>query len=511
MKKKRLLIIGTAQQAYIQDYLAKVDPITTDVHLLVPERDRGAYGQQKVSYFSGSFHPLFLPLLKVMISFRPDEAVVVCGMTYDHDNVVQAVSFYSCFKKLEVKFSVRNNDDLVGKELRPSAPKEILKWLGLGSIALLIKIISPFKKIRVGEIYSVRLGHLAMECEIYLSEVELGKQGNNFDLFYFKDEKVANKTLAQMYSHPMRINHKFSWILDAIRRFNMTDEHEIILNTRAVAVASVRDTQCVMQQTESQINFTLKEEKFGTGEIYDLGLNHKRQHICIFGRDSKFLSITDPKNNDADMQEIRDMRIKTFKPSVEELLRMDYNVIRMGSAVKETLDINHPNFLDYATSGKRTDFMDVYLSAKCKFFVGAQSGLIHIPMIFRVPCLSINVVRLELIHFCSPEDLAIFKLLWSKTEKRILKVPEIIESGISRWRVEKFANSDIEVIDNTEDEILEAVKEMHERVNGTWQISKRDLELQKTFHSQFKPSYLNSKYVTPISSYFLRKHEKELF
>ncbi|SMF44995.1 TIGR04372 family glycosyltransferase [Desulfovibrio gilichinskyi] len=509
MKKKRLLIIGTAQQAYIQDYLAKVDLITTDVHLLVPERDRGAYGPQKVSYFSGIFHPLFLPLLKVMLTFRPDEAVVVCGMTYDHDNVVKAVSFYSSFKKLEVKFSVRNNEELAGKELHPSAPKEILKWIGLGTIALLIRVISPFKKIRVGEIYSVRLGHLAMDSEIYLSEVDAGYHDNCYDLFCFKDNKVANRTLANLFCKQMKVHRLNLYLLDAIRRFNLHAKHEIAMNTHIVA--SGRDADCVMQLTDNHIAFSPKQEKAGIENLRDLGLPPKKEHVCIFGRDSVFLSGSDPKKSDADMQEVRDMHIRTFKPSVEELLRMDYNVIRMGSAVKEPLEISHPNFLDYATSGKRTDFMDVYLSAKCKFFVGVQSGLMHIPMIFRVPCLSVNVVRLEIILFCSPEDLAIFKLLWSKTEKRILKVPEIIESGMSRWRVEKFANSDIEVIDNTEDEILEAVKEMHERVNGTWQISKEDLELQKKFHSQFKPSYLNSKFVTPISSYFLRKHEKELF
>lgn len=509
MKKTRLLIVGTSQQSFIKEYIATVNIANTDIHLLVPERDRGIYGSLNVTYFKGNLHPFSTQLVKVMLAFKPDEVVITCGMTYDHANVVDSIKLYSDFKKIKIFIVVRNEKTLIETDQNPGFLKEFFKLLGLGAIAVLIKIISPFKKIRVGEIYSIRLGHLAMDSEIYLSEIDTGYHNDCYDLFCFKDNKVANKTLADLFCKTMRIYRLNSYILDAIRRFNLHDKHEIVMNTRIVAFG--RDADCVMQLTGSHISFSTNQEKQGIEALKDLGLPSEKDHICIFGRDSRFLSETCPENNDADMQEVRDMHITTFKPSVEELLRMGYNVIRMGSVVKEPLKICHSNFLDYATSGKRTDFMDVYLSAKCKFFVGIQSGLMHIPMVFRIPCLSVNVVRLELIHFCSPEDLAIFKLLWSKKEKRILKVSEILESGISRWRVEKFADSDIEVIDNTEDEILEAVKEMHERVNGTWQISKEDLELQKKFHSQFKPSYLNKKFITPISSYFLRKHEKELF
>lgn len=509
MIKKKLLIIGTAQQQYIRDYINKVDRETTEIHLLVPERDRDAYGREAVTYFKGAFHALFPPLLKSMLTFRPDEVVIVCGMTYDHDNVVEAVSFFSCFKNLRIKTSVRNTDSDACPSLRPNPVKEIGKCVGLGLIALGLKALKPYKTIRIGEIYASRLGHLAMECEIYLSEWDTGRYEGCLDLFYFKDGKVANKTMANLYERQMRINPAYSYILDAIRRFNLTGDHEIILNTRKVA--SVRDTECVMQATDTHIEFSQKEEQEGKEELKRLNLHPEKPHVCIFGRDPVFLSSNKSELHDADMQEVRDMRIGTFSTCAEYLLDQGYNVLRMGSAVKEPLEIDRPGFLDYSTSGQRTDFMDAFLTAKCKFFIGVQSGLMHIPMVFRIPCISINVVRLEIIHCCNLDDLAIFKLLWSKSEKRILTVQEQIDSGISRWRVEQFANSDIEVIDNTDDEILEATKEMHARINGTWAITEEDLLLQKRFHSFFKPSYLNSMYVSPICTYFLRKHEKELF
>lgn len=64
MAKKRLLIIGTAQQSYISDYLTKVDFASTEVHLLVPKRDMNVYDLNRVTYFNGTFHPFFLPCSK---------------------------------------------------------------------------------------------------------------------------------------------------------------------------------------------------------------------------------------------------------------------------------------------------------------------------------------------------------------------------------------------------------------------------------------------------------------
>ncbi|WP_320172167.1 TIGR04372 family glycosyltransferase [Maridesulfovibrio sp.] len=508
-RRKRILVIGTAPKYLIDSTLAGLDSSATDLFLLLPERDRGCFEDRKKCFFKGGFHPLFLPLMKTMAAFRPDEVIIVCGMTYDHDNVVKAVSYYRHFKNFDLKITVRDRKENPPQMDRPGLLREPLRFVALGAIALTIKALSGFVRIRVGEMFASRLGHLAMESEIYLCEKELGRHENCFDLFYFKDNEISNQVLAEMVSARLRVNYGYRHILDAIRRFHLTSEHEILLNTRKLAF--VRDSECLMQQTESHLEFPSKDTNKGRKGLTELGLDPDRPHVCIFGRDSAYLQEAIPENNDADMQEIRDMRIETFKPGAEYLLDEGYNVLRMGSIVKAPLQITHPGFIDYATSGKRTEFMDVFISSSCKFFIGVQSGLMHIPMIFRIPCLCVNVVRLEIIHSCSPEDLALFKLLWSVKEKRFLTVEEQLKSGMSRWRLEMFANSGIEAVDNTEDEILEATKEINARVNGTWTETEEDRDLQKKFRSYFTPSYLNSSYRTPVSSYFLRKHKKILF
>lgn len=505
---KRLLIIGTAQQNHIRDRLEMIERGSTDVLLLIPERDRNRFPDERAIYFSGSFHPFFPPLLKAMLSFRPDECVIVCGLAYDHDNVLRAVAFLASLLRPDIKICVRNQDSPADTGHLPNPVKVIFNQLALAPLALLIRAASIFRKIRIGEIYSLRIGHQALECEIYLSEKELGRHEGSLDLFCFKDGAVANRTLAALFSRKMPISKWNNHLLQAVRGFGMEQDHELPLNTRLISLS--RDYECLLQQTGPHVNFTAAETERGLREMQSCGIDPKTRLICILGRDPAFLQNAMPHHNDSDMQEPRNMDISTFRSGAEYLLEQGCSVVRMGSVVREPLDIAHPRFLDYATSDRRSDFMDIFLTSRCSFFVGVQSGLLQTANIFRIPCLRVNVARIEVIEYCSPEDLALFKLIWSKSEKRILKIPEILAAGISRWPIENFANSDFEVIDNTEDELREAIIEMHLRVNGKWQSTSEEQELQERYRSYFRTSDYNSRFETPISAYFLRKHQKKI-
>ena len=41
--------------------------------------------------------------------------------------------------------------------------------------------------------------------------------------------------------------------------------------------------------------------------------------------------------------------------------------------------------IDYACSDLRSDWMDIFLCAQCRFFIGCQSGLSAVPSVFGVP------------------------------------------------------------------------------------------------------------------------------
>ena len=65
-------------------------------------------------------------------------------------------------------------------------------------------------------------------------------------------------------------------------------------------------------------------------------------------------------------------------------------------------------------------------------------------------------------------------------------------------------------IDNTPDEILELTIEMNERLNGTFESTKEDEELQHLFRSLFAASNICDGVPSRIGTSFLRKNKKLL-
>ena len=74
-----------------------------------------------------------------------------------------------------------------------------------------------------------------------------------------------------------------------------------------------------------------------------------------------------------------------------------------------------------------------------------------------------------------------------------MKIPEILETGAGRLLGgQDYEKWGIEVIKNTPDQILDVVIEMEGRIDGTWQTTDDDDEIQRRFWSHFKSSPLHN-------------------
>ena len=70
--------------------------------------------------------------------------------------------------------------------------------------------------------------------------------------------------------------------------------------------------------------------------------------------------------------------IATFKKMLESeqfqqvaiaLAEKGYWVFRMGKAVEDVFNVEHPRVIDYAQSNERSDFLDIWLMANCYFCI----------------------------------------------------------------------------------------------------------------------------------------------
>jgi putative glycosyltransferase (TIGR04372 family) len=179
----------------------------------------------------------------------------------------------------------------------------------------------------------------------------------------------------------------------------------------------------------------------------------------------------------------------------------------MGAVVKEALDVSNSRIIDYAVSGHRSDFMDIYLGAKCTFFITSGTGIDAIPEMFRRPLMNVNYVPLEDVRSWNASHLTIFKKHWLRNEHRFMTFQEIIESGAGLFRYsEQYEQFGIELIENTQEEIAALAIEMDNRIKETWQTTEEDEELQRRFWSLFKPSELHGEIKSRIGADFLRQH-----
>ena len=240
------------------------------------------------------------------------------------------------------------------------------------------------------------------------------------------------------------------------------------------------------------ISLTEAEEHRGKKLGKEMGLD--RGYVCISNRDMVFLHTMMRDKMKADFRDpYRNSSIENCCMAADYLGEKNMQVVRMGSMVENAWI--HPNVVDYANTGYRDEFMDVYLVAHCKFFVSDLSGIMAFPMLMAKPMIVMNAPLLTTrydapVFLSHHRDLSILKKLWDKKHGRYLTLCEMLDYEVNLCRKERnvagavlgeYASRGIVPVDNSPEEVLAVVKEMNERIDGTIQYDEIDRELQNRY------------------------------
>jgi putative glycosyltransferase (TIGR04372 family) len=95
------------------------------------------------------------------------------------------------------------------------------------------------------------------------------------------------------------------------------------------------------------------------------------------------------KNLHASWHNVLNASIDDYLPAIKEVTRRGGWVIRIGDPAMTPLQ-PMPNVLDYCHSDIRSDWMDVYLLARARIFLGTSSGPAYVPQDYGVPCVLTN-------------------------------------------------------------------------------------------------------------------------
>ena len=383
-------------------------------------------------------------------------------------------------------------------------------WLGI-PIIVLIKLIRPIVDIRYNLVFAERIGHFPIDCELYLIERQNRRRAFpwRINLFYFYPP-YCNSQLVRMYRRVFRDHAIASALYFCDRRFFGGKGPFATMHGRDVLES--RDEERLFARTPRSLSFTGEEEEFGISEMQRIGLDPSQPFVLFHNRDPSYLKAW--ANWDTSYHDFRDCSIKNFVPAMEMTARRGHRAVRYGYQMQEQLDHPDPRILDYATH-HRTEFLDIYLLDKCRFFVGNTAGPIMLASVLRKPSVCTNFIPIGLTHTWRGHqtipDLFIPKLLWSKADNRMLTLREILQSGCAALlRTEEYEKAGIEVRENSAEDILEVTEEMEQRVSDTWVATEEDERLQRRFWDLLKADQPGYESASRIGAGFLRRHPEYL-
>ncbi len=363
-----------------------------------------------------------------------------------------------------------------------------------------------------------RLGHLAANTEIFLSEKQCGLHSfsdtrNVFFVprFRFVEDhgwvdakhKVANEYLLQLWKKDhvvLKEGLVSTQVLDDVSRafpsafyFHRSHGHRDIHGCLDRTPPSVSVPEDLKQQGDEML------EAMGIPKGAPIALIHHRTPDFV---KETYASLA---NLDGDRYGYRNVDATSYDEAVRRMVAAGYHVIRVGKE-SNPWHLAGEKAVDFA-SQRKDEWTDLYLFERCKFFCGTTSGIYALADLFRKPIVFTNFAPLGHVYSWSPRHLTIFKRLRDLATNRIVPASELLRSELG-WTIhwDKIPKEQFVYEDNTSEEIADAVEEMALRLDDRWEETPENAEMQQRFWSQIKVNEFHCHKDSHIGTQFLRKN-----
>lgn len=231
------------------------------------------------------------------------------------------------------------------------------------------------------------------------------------------------------------------------------------------------------------------------------------------------LHIREPGYIKLDHHDHRNAKISTYLPAIDYLLKEGYWVVRLGDRTMTPLPAK-PRLIDLPFINPQHNLLDIWFATRCQFMLANTSGPVMLPLVFNgPPRLMVNWIEGPTVSL-NPQDRYIIKLIRAaKDANRLLTFRELMFFGNTMLRSERYQEAGLQVIDNSAQDILDAVIEMVQEIRtgrsvqetSPLQAKYRAIALEwhklKSLKGECEPAYL---YGPPVSNTFLEKYPQLL-
>lgn len=379
-------------------------------------------------------------------------------------------------------------------------------------IVLIILALRPLVVLRFGVFQGDRIGALALSAKGCLLNYKRPKTWWRMYDFLGMTGPVSNLQLARMLARqaPLLAGAWLWQFVDRACQFWTRG------SVHHVAMYGSMNHWPQFQTSAVMLHFTYSETEEGEKLLGLLGIPPNTPWVCIHNRDPKYLdtylsSVKLAPGKSWSYHNYRDFNVKSLLLAAEDLASRGYYVVRMGASVEEPLVSNSPRIIDYACTPYRGDLADIYLLSHCAAYLGSDSGIFTVPLVFGKPTFLVNFP----LAYCpqmtyTTSDPFIPKHLWHRETQRFLALREVFEKELLfAGDSQLYEEAGVDVVSNTAEEIRDLATELDERLNGTWQSQVQDERLQKLFWESFRqycPSEMMGGVPARIGSSFLRQH-----
>ena len=342
--------------------------------------------------------------------------------------------------------------------------------------------------------------------EIYLKAMDLGLIEKSELVLLMHEHLPANPCLLDYFSKRVRVvpHDETPPDLALMEPFLVDDLHwGVPLSGSAIPFSrAAGEIRASWQRDERPPLLTIDPQhaERGAAKLLELGMPANVWFVALHVRESG-------KADDV----YRDVKIETYGQAIQEIVDRGGWVVRLGDEAMTKLP-HQKNVIDYAHSPHRSDWMDIYLIAKSRFVISTGSGPGGVPYAFGVPNLLTNYMPIATIA-STPADMVLPKMVASVRDGRVLSFAELLSAPVADCYFQhEFDALAIDPVDNTPEELREAVIEMINRLENHPQDSRQDTELLKRFWeiSAASKTATGTRLYSRVPLHFLRAHADQL-
>jgi putative glycosyltransferase (TIGR04372 family) len=369
---------------------------------------------------------------------------------------------------------------------------KIFKYAVCILILLLIRFLSIFYIIKFDCSYSSRIGHLSGILSLYLSDQHINNlnKKSSFE-FFIHETSISNQHIVKLLGRKIFFLSNFFYPILILNRW-LPGGTRYLINHRNEyldrrKVFEHRDIKNLNDTTPVPVQFTIEEIHKAENECNKIGIYKKDKIIIVNIRDNNYLKLIYPDKDWSYKSQNTD--IKSYKKTIEYLLDRGFKVVRCGLHHHDSINIINKNYIDLFNRGIRTSLIENYLTSICLFQIGSYSGgTIPAHFLFRKPVIYTNYIPLSELHLSSYKIYIILKKIYDKKRKKNITTSEyfdLLNTSLGPMLVNapddiryysnvnfknlfsKYQKEDFTIIDNTQDEILDAVLELITQIESS--------------------------------------------